>query len=104
MSAETGLANTAFGDDPGRWPLPAASTPHQLWLRAVAAGGQGRYASALADLAGVHRVQPAARWPRSRTARARRFCVSSAGMTVPADGTGGRWRSPVRISRRVPTR
>ena len=59
MSAETGLANTAFGDDPGRWPLPAASTPHQLWLRAVAAGGQGRYASALADLAGVHRMQPA---------------------------------------------
>ena len=59
MSAETGLANTAFGDDPGRWPLPAAGTPHQLWLRAVAAGGQGRYASALADLAGVHRTQPA---------------------------------------------
>ena len=45
------LANAAFGDDPGRWPLPAAKTPHDLWLRAVVAGGQGRYSSALADLA-----------------------------------------------------
>ena len=44
------LANAAFGDDPRRWPLPPASTPHELWLRAVAAGGQGRYGSAMADL------------------------------------------------------
>ncbi len=47
------LANAAFGDDPRRWPLPPASTPHELWLRAVAAGGQGRYGSAMADLAGL---------------------------------------------------
>ena len=47
------LANAAFGDDPQRWPLPPASTPHELWLRAVAAGGQGRYGSAMADLAGL---------------------------------------------------
>lgn len=53
------LFNAAFGDDPGRWPLPAATTPHELWLRAVVAGGQGRYGSALADLAVV------ARGPRS---------------------------------------
>lgn len=59
MSAETGLEDAAFGKDPGCWPLSAASTPHQLWLRAVAAGGQGRYASALADLADIHRMQPA---------------------------------------------
>ena len=51
------LANAAFGDDPQRWPLPQASTPHELWLRAVAAGGQGRYGSAMADLAGVCRLQ-----------------------------------------------
>ncbi len=44
------LLEAAFGDDPGRWPLPAATTAHELWLRAVAAGGQGRYSSALADL------------------------------------------------------
>jgi tetratricopeptide (TPR) repeat protein len=44
------LANAAFGDDPKLWPLPQASTPHELWLRAVVAGGQGRYGSAMADL------------------------------------------------------
>jgi hypothetical protein len=51
------LENIAFGDDPGRWPLPQASTAHQLWLRAVAAGGQGHYGSAMADLATVCRLQ-----------------------------------------------
>ncbi|PRC42096.1 hypothetical protein C6A85_000000112275 [Mycobacterium sp. ITM-2017-0098] len=40
----------AFGGEPGMWPLPPAATPGELWLRAVVAGGQGRYASALADL------------------------------------------------------
>ncbi|WP_101948467.1 hypothetical protein [Mycobacterium sp. 3519A] len=44
------LATIAFGDEPGRWPLPAAATPRDLWLRAVAAGGQGHYGSAMADL------------------------------------------------------
>lgn len=48
MSAS--LAAAAFGDDPGRWPLPAERAPRALWLRAVAAGGQGRYATARADL------------------------------------------------------
>src|ERR1700716_3781040 len=47
------LANAAFGDDPQRSPLPPASTPHELWLRAVAAGGLGRYGSAMTDLAGM---------------------------------------------------
>jgi hypothetical protein len=45
------LREAAFGSRPGTWPLPTATTPHQLWLRAVAAGGQGRYGSAYADLA-----------------------------------------------------
>jgi hypothetical protein len=44
------LTNAAFGDDPGHWPLPTANNPDELWLRAVVAGGQGRYASAYADL------------------------------------------------------
>jgi hypothetical protein len=51
------LSGAAFGADPGRWPLPAAATPYAIWLRAVAAGGQGRYASALADLARLRRMQ-----------------------------------------------
>jgi hypothetical protein len=50
-TSTTVLSNAAFGDDPGCWPLPAATTPYELWLRAVAAGGQGRYAGALTDLA-----------------------------------------------------
>ena len=49
------LSNAAFGDDPGRWPLPAATSPYELWLRAVVAGGQGRYSSAIADLAALRR-------------------------------------------------
>lgn len=51
------ISAAAFGADPGCWPLPAASTPAELWLRAVAAGGQGRYGSALADLAELCRAQ-----------------------------------------------
>jgi hypothetical protein len=49
------LTDAAFGATPQRWPLPAAVESHDLWLRAVAAGGQGRYASASADLATLHR-------------------------------------------------
>lgn len=52
------LTAAAFGDAPGRWPLPAATTPRQRWLRAVAAGGQGRYAAATADLAALLREAP----------------------------------------------
>ena len=50
------LTNAAFGDDPGCWPLPAAGSAEELWLRAVVAGGQGRYASACTDLARVRRA------------------------------------------------
>ncbi|MGH3675457.1 MAG: hypothetical protein ACRDU5_06905 [Mycobacterium sp.] len=53
----TVLTNAAFGDDPGHWPLPAAGTLGELWLRAVVAGGQGRYGSADADLAHLRRAQ-----------------------------------------------
>lgn len=52
---ETALEDAAFGGRSGDWPLPTATTPRQLWLRAVAAGGQGRYGSAYADLATLRR-------------------------------------------------
>ena len=55
------LAAAAFGDRPDGWPLPTATTPQQLWLRAVAAGGQGRYGSACRDLSEVRRERPAGR-------------------------------------------
>ncbi|MCV7328522.1 hypothetical protein H7J81_00215, partial [Mycobacterium cookii] len=58
LSVESELADAAFGAQPGRWPLPAAGTPRQLWLRAVAAAGQGRYAHARSDLAALLRVAP----------------------------------------------
>jgi hypothetical protein len=60
-SIEAELAAAAFGDQPGRWPLPSATTPPQQWLRAVAAGGQGRYGSAYADLAALLRAAPSGR-------------------------------------------
>jgi hypothetical protein len=50
------LEQAAFGDAVGRWPLAVPNTPAELWLRAVAAAGQGRYASAQTDLAQVRRV------------------------------------------------
>ncbi|BBX27165.1 hypothetical protein [Mycolicibacterium alvei] len=53
--AATTLVDAAFGSDPGRWPLPSATTSHERWLRAVAAGGQGRYACALTELAEIVR-------------------------------------------------
>ena len=52
------IADVAFGSDPGRWPLPIATAPEEHWQRAVAAGGQGRYASALTDLDAVARMRP----------------------------------------------
>jgi hypothetical protein len=53
------LADVAFGGDPGRWPLPTANTSVDLWLRAVAAGGQGRYGIARTDLDTLCRREPA---------------------------------------------
>lgn len=50
------LAAAAFGESAADWPLPRAATPLGLWWRAIAAGGQGRYAAAERDLATLGRV------------------------------------------------
>ncbi|HEX5144795.1 MAG TPA: hypothetical protein VFW21_13085 [Mycobacterium sp.] len=50
------FADAAFGAEPGCWPLPHPASPQQRWLRAVAAGGQGRYGDAAADLAVLRRT------------------------------------------------
>lgn len=55
------IAAAAFGAEPGRWPLPSAHDPYDLWLRAVAAGGQGRYGNAVADLSLLLRSRPGSR-------------------------------------------
>lgn len=44
------LADAAFGAQPQLWPLPQAHDPQQRWLRAIAAGGQGYYGTAFAEL------------------------------------------------------
>jgi hypothetical protein len=54
-SVQETLHAAAFGAAVEQWPLPVADTATGLWLRAVAAGGQGRYASAHADLAILRR-------------------------------------------------
>lgn len=51
------LLDAAFGGRPDRWPLPPPADAHDRWLRAVAAGGQGRYAVALADLTALDRCR-----------------------------------------------
>lgn len=58
---DTALFETAFGEDPSRWPLPPPLSPEQLWFRSVAAGGQGRYSAARADLITLHRLHPTGR-------------------------------------------
>lgn len=55
------ISQAALGGDSGRWPLPEAHSAAELWLRAVAAGGQGRYACARADLAELLRLEPRGR-------------------------------------------
>ncbi|MDG4664073.1 hypothetical protein [Mycobacterium sp. 236(2023)] len=55
-STANAIEAAAFHSNPGSWPLPPAVDARALWLRAVAAGGQGRYATALADLDRVRRT------------------------------------------------
>jgi hypothetical protein len=64
------LFAAAFGVEPGRWPLPAARTAQQAWWRAVAAGGQGRYGTALADLAALRREPGTSLWSLAASTRA----------------------------------
>jgi hypothetical protein len=83
------LNAAAFGDQPGRWPLRSADTPHQLWLRAVAAAAQGRYASARSDLATLLRVAPSG-VPASLAHSAQASFLRQLGWHVLARGWDGR--------------
>ncbi|MGZ4519703.1 MAG: hypothetical protein ACXVGA_02685 [Mycobacteriaceae bacterium] len=55
------LRDAAFGSHPGCCPLPAATTPENRWWRAVALGGQGRYAAADSELRVLVRAPTGAR-------------------------------------------
>ncbi|WP_390888052.1 hypothetical protein [Candidatus Mycobacterium wuenschmannii] len=88
-SGEPDLTAAAFGDQPGRWPLPIASTPRQRWLRAVAAAGQGRYGSAYADLAVLTRDAPSGP-PASLAHSARASFLRQLGWHGLARGWDGR--------------
>lgn len=55
--ASATLLAAAFGAGSATWPLPSATTAEEHWLRAVAAGGQGYYASAYTELAVLRRAQ-----------------------------------------------
>ncbi len=49
-SSAAALYDAAFGAEPGRYPLPPAASMQSRWWRAVALGGQGRYAAAETEL------------------------------------------------------
>ncbi|KUI32683.1 hypothetical protein [Mycobacterium sp. GA-2829] len=80
------LLDAAFGEHPDRWPLPAATDPRERWLRAVCAGGQGRYAVALTELAALDRSAG----PRSLALSTRASFLRQLGRHREAAGWDGR--------------
>lgn len=49
-ATQSELLDVAFGANPGRFPLPAATDPYESWHRSVALAGQGRYSAADVEL------------------------------------------------------
>lgn len=60
--AEAVLLDAAFGAHPGTHPLPAPTTTESRWWRAVALGGQGRYAAAHSELVTILGDPTGAAW------------------------------------------
>ena len=100
---ERTLAAAAFGDQPQSWPLPTATTPGQLWLRAVASGGQGRYGSAYRDLAVLRRGGSAGRLVSLAHSTQASFLRQLGWHARRGAGTVVPWRWPAPIPRRAPT-
>ena len=87
------LREAAFGIAPECWPLPAAHSPYELWLRAGSCRA-GRYASARSDLAALRRQQtygPTASLAHSAHAS---FSANWADIGWLEDGMVAHWRSP----------
>ena len=83
------LTAAALGDDPGRWPLPPACGVEERWLRAVAAGGQGRYAAACTELDAIDRSARGG-WVRSLAASTRASFLRQLGWHAAARPWDGR--------------
>lgn len=83
------LAEAAFGDNPQLWPLPPAIDPHDRWLRAVAAAGQGYYGLAHTELATITRTQRTGRVV-SLAHSTRASCLRQLGGHTVARGADGR--------------
>lgn len=49
-ATQSELFDAAFGSNPGRFPLPAATDSRESWFRSVALAGQGRYSAAEVEL------------------------------------------------------
>lgn len=87
-SAAAVLTDAAFGPLPAIWPLPVAVTPEDVWLRAVALGGAGRYAAAHAELDAIAVSRPGALASRALSTRA--SLVRQLGWHAQARGLDGR--------------
>ena len=87
-SAAAALTAAAFGPLPAIWPLPPAATPEDVWLRAVALGGAGRYAAAHAELNAIAVSRPGGL--ASRTLSTRASLVRQLGWHAQARGLDGR--------------
>ncbi|KUI30174.1 hypothetical protein AU196_06120 [Mycobacterium sp. IS-1742] len=82
------LLDAAFGDRPDLWPLPPPAGSRDRWLRAVAAGGQGRYAVAHTELTALARSSGPA--PRSLAMSTAASFLRQLGGHRPAAGWDGR--------------
>ncbi len=87
----TSLAEAAFGPHPDLWPLPPATSQRDRWLRAVAAGGQGRYGSAMADLGELCRTAPPGRLLSLAHSTRASFLRQLGGHDLARDWDGRAW-------------
>ncbi|PTR31506.1 hypothetical protein C8K36_101537 [Rhodococcus sp. OK519] len=83
------LLDVAFGSTPGLTPLPDTADPTGRWLRAVALGGQGRYAQARAVLEDIQRTPGIDRALASSAASTRASLLRQLGRHAVAAGHDG---------------
>ena len=102
----TVLTAAAFGPTPGLHPLPAAHGPEERWLRAVALGGQGRYAAARTEVARLRESGRGGVWLSLGTSTEASFLRQLGGHRAAAilDGRALAETSPVRAGSELSVR